>query len=94
MLPVQIPFVKPKLRVREGETVARGDALFHDKRNPRVRFLAPGGGTVETIDFGARRVIRKIVIRLGDPEPAVAFDALAEGGEGLVQALLPYMNKV
>ena len=79
VLPEHIPFIKPKLMVKEGDTVFLGTPLFHDKRKPRVRFLSPGGGGVEAIAYGPRRVIRKIVIRLDETEAAESFARFDEG---------------
>jgi len=67
-LPKRIPFVKPRLLVKEGASVNIGSVLFEDKRNPDVKFLSPGGGTIEKIHFGKRRVIEQIVIDLHDEE--------------------------
>lgn len=78
-LPEHIPFIKPKLAVKEGDAVSVGTPLFHDKREPRVRFLSPGGGVIEAIEFGPRRVIRRIVIRLAETEAAESFQRFAEG---------------
>jgi Na+-transporting NADH:ubiquinone oxidoreductase subunit A len=79
VLPERISFVKPKLMVKEADAVSIGTPLFHDKRHPRVRFLSPGGGVVEAIEFGPRRVIRKIVIRLDETEAADSFPPFDEG---------------
>ena len=46
-LPERIPFVKPRLAVKEGDTVKIGSILFADKRNPHVKFLSPGGGSIQ-----------------------------------------------
>ena len=74
MVPEQIPFVKPRLLVEEGDSVSIGTPLFEDKRNTRIRFLSPGGGRVKRIVFGPRRIIRQIVIALDKDEPCEAFD--------------------
>ncbi len=74
MLPERIPFIKPRLLIDEGASVAIGTPLFEDKRDSRVRFLSPGGGQVTRIVFGPRRVIRQIVIELDSDEPGVRFD--------------------
>ena len=63
VLPEQIPFIRPRLAVKEGDRVAVGDLLFTDKTNPRIKFLSPGGGHVEAIHYGPRRVLREVVIR-------------------------------
>ncbi|BBO83030.1 Na(+)-translocating NADH-quinone reductase subunit A [Desulfosarcina ovata subsp. sediminis] len=74
MVPKQIPFIKPRLLVKEGDAVRIGTPLFEDKRNPRIRFLSPGGGTVTRIAFGPRRVIEAVVITLDDEEFSESFD--------------------
>ncbi len=93
LLPERIPFVKPRLKVKCGEKVKIGSALFEDKRNPDIRFLSPGGGEVVEIDYGPRRVVRKIVVRLEGEEEFEDFSHLTEGAplktsrEGLVEAM-------
>jgi Na+-transporting NADH:ubiquinone oxidoreductase subunit A len=77
-VPSQLPFVKPRLKVKEGDAVALGDVLFEDKRNPEVKFLSPGGGRVAAVNFGERRVIREIVIDLDSEEDQVAFENLTD----------------
>ena len=74
VLPEKIPFIKPRLKVQVNERVNVGTPLFEDKRNPDIKFLSPGGGEVVRIDFGPRRVIREIVIRLDDNEKHEVFD--------------------
>ncbi|MFO7714599.1 4Fe-4S dicluster domain-containing protein [Desulfosarcina sp.] len=74
MAPAQIPFVKPRLLVEEGDSVSIGSPLFEDKRNPRIRFLSPGGGRITRIAFGPRRVIHQIVIAVDKDEPCRVFD--------------------
>jgi len=76
-LPEKLPFVKPRLHVKEGDTVQIGSVLFEDKRRPAVKFLSPGGGSVARIRFGKRRVIKEIVIDLDVQEERVFFRALA-----------------
>lgn len=61
-VPEKIPYIKPRLKIAEGDTVKIGTLLFEDKRNPAFRFLSPAGGTIRQIEFGPRRVIRAIVI--------------------------------
>jgi Na+-transporting NADH:ubiquinone oxidoreductase subunit A len=74
LLPRRIPHVKPRLLVESGDRIALGSPLIEDKRNPSVRFMSPGGGEVEEIKFGSRRVITRIVVRLDDEEQQVVRD--------------------
>ena len=41
--------MKPTMAVHEGDSVAVGQLLFEDKRNPGVRYTSPGSGTVVAI---------------------------------------------
>ncbi|MGD9364924.1 MAG: 4Fe-4S dicluster domain-containing protein [Desulfobacteraceae bacterium] len=61
-LPEKIPYIKPRLKVAEGDVVQIGSLLFEDKRNPEFQFLSPAGGVVRRIQFGPRRVVEAIVI--------------------------------
>ena len=74
LVPDRIPFIKPRLLVEEGDSVAIGSPLFEDKRDPRIRFASPGGGIVSRIVFGLRRVILEIVITLDKEERCESFD--------------------
>ena len=78
LLPERIPYVKPRLAVKEGDAVKIGSILFEDKRNPEVKFLSPGGGRIQRIVFGKRRVIREIIIKLDEKEEREQFEAYAE----------------
>lgn len=77
-LPERIPFVKPRLAVKEGDRVKIGSILFEDKRNPDVKFLSPGGGSIQQINFGKRRVIKEIIIKLDGEEKRELFETYAE----------------
>ncbi len=67
--------MKPTMLVQEGDRVKLGQPLFNDKKNPRVCYVAPGAGIVESIHRGARRVFQSLVIRLeGDEE--ITFNAV------------------
>jgi len=74
LLPRRIPHVIPRLLVDTGERVAIGSPLIEDKRNPAIRFMSPGGGLIERIAYGPRRVITRIVVRLDDEEDRVLRD--------------------
>ncbi|MDX1404104.1 MAG: Na(+)-translocating NADH-quinone reductase subunit A [Woeseiaceae bacterium] len=73
------PGLRPGLAVQVGERVRLGQTLFTDKRDPRVRFTAPGSGEVVAINRGARRALLSVVIRVhgDDEESFAAFDAQA-----------------
>jgi Na+-transporting NADH:ubiquinone oxidoreductase subunit A len=81
-LPERIPFIKPKVIVEQGDRVRIGSTLFIDKRNPGIRFLSPGCGKIEKINYGPRRVIKEIIIQIDDIEESVEFDVTKFSGNG------------
>ena len=66
LFPNEFRGVKPKLMVGEGDQVKVGSPLFFDKTKPEVRWASPISGTVETIQFGPRRILEKIEIKALD----------------------------
>lgn len=78
LTPCKVPFVKPKLMVKQGDLVKTGSPVFFDKRDPEIRFLSPGSGVVKEIVYGKRRVISKILIEL-DGEDQETFEKIEEG---------------
>ena len=61
--PSVIPNIKPKLLVKEGESVKIGDVLFHDKKHPELTFRSPASGSVSKISFGHRRALIELRIK-------------------------------
>ena len=51
VLPSSIPYIKPKLLVKEGDVVKEGTPLFYDKDCSEVRFVSPGSGVISKIDW-------------------------------------------
>lgn len=70
--------VKPKLLVNEGDTVQIGSPLFFDKTKPDVKWASPANGTVKTIQFGARRIIEKIEIKVNGSESIIGQSFTSE----------------
>jgi len=75
--PIEFRGVKPKLMVNEGDTVLIGSPLYFDKTKPNVKWASPANGTISTIQFGARRVIEKIEIKVEGTE-AVSSQTLSQ----------------
>lgn len=82
VMPDRIPFIKPRLKVRTGDTVRIGSPLFFDKRMPDLVYRSPGAGTVSDIRFGPRRVVTHIVIDLDGAEDAEPLPGAAVGPGG------------
>lgn len=64
------PGMKPSMRVEEGQTVQRGQALFEDRKTPGVLHTSPGAGRVIAINRGGKRAFLSLVIELSDGERA------------------------
>lgn len=60
--------MRPTLHVDEGDSVARGQLVFEDKKTPGVRFTAPAAGKIVAINRGEKRVFQSLVIELSEPE--------------------------
>ena len=69
--------LKPTMAVRVGDNVRLGQLLFTDKKNPLVRYTAPGSGRVVAINRGDRRVFRSLVIEL-EGEVEETFESFSD----------------
>ena len=93
-LPNQIPLIRPRLLVKPNDAVKLGTPLVEDKGNPNLKLLSPGGGEVADIQYGPRRVIEAIVIKIAPDEPYVEFPVIDEtwisgmGREEIIDALM------
>lgn len=69
----EFPGIKPKALVKEGTRVTTGQPLFLDKRDRKTTWCSPATGTVESVEFGARRFLVRITVRV---EPKDEFFAV------------------
>ena len=65
--------MKPKVVVKEGDTVKVGDALFVDKTHPEVKFVSPVSGTVALVERGERRKVMSVRVDADGKQEAVSF---------------------
>ena len=56
--------MKPKMHVKVGDTVKRGQLLFEDRKTEGVLYTSPAAGTVAAINRGAHRALQSVVIEL------------------------------
>ena len=61
--PVDFHGLKPKLCVKEGQSVLAGDSLFFDKDFEKMQFVSPVSGKIEKIIRGKKRKLLEIVIK-------------------------------
>lgn len=60
--------MKPTMAVKVGDRVKLGETLFTDKKNPKIRYVAPGAGVVSAINRGQKRMLLSVVIDLDGDE--------------------------
>jgi Na+-transporting NADH:ubiquinone oxidoreductase subunit A len=65
--PSDFHLITPKMVVKEGEKVQAGETVFYSKKNEDIKFVSPVSGTLTTIERGAKRVIKEILIE-ADPQ--------------------------
>jgi Na+-transporting NADH:ubiquinone oxidoreductase subunit A len=71
---MDIPYIRPKLLVKENEQVKTGTPLFFDKRDDTIQYVSPGTGTIKKILFGERRRLQEVVIALDTAEEFIQFE--------------------
>ena len=77
--PHDIAGIKPRLMVAEGAAVKRGTPLCYDKRNEALRVTSPAGGVVESIVYGPRRSLEKLVIKVDAQEQVESYTRYQKG---------------
>ena len=63
--------VVPKLILKEGDTVKRGQPIFYSKSNERIKFVSPASGIIEKIYRGDRRKILEIIIKTNKDDNSI-----------------------
>ena len=81
--------VKPKIVVKEGETVKAGDALFVDKLHPEVKFASPVSGKVTLVERGERRKVLSIQVEADATQQYADFGTgVPADGKKVLETLL------
>lgn len=91
LMPDDFTGMKPKVLVKEGETVKVGDALFVDKNLPEVKFVAPVSGKVALVERGERRKVLSVRIEADEKQQYVDFgkkDLAQMTGDAVKETLL------
>lgn len=71
--PKEFTGVKPRLDVKEGDTVKQGSVLFRDKKNEAFKFRSPAAGRVQSIVIGARRSLDAVVVETSEVSETETF---------------------
>lgn len=75
LCPNEFRGMKPKLAVKEGDSVKVGSPLFVDKKQKEIQFVSPASGTVSQIKYGPRRVIEEVVVSASKETEYETFDS-------------------
>lgn len=86
--PDDFPGLKPKVDVKEGETVLAGAPLMHDKNHEEIKLVSPVSGSVKAIVRGDRRKVLRIEIETDDLQQTRQFDVAGELSSENVMRLL------
>lgn len=65
--------IKPKIVVKIGDEVSRGQELFFDKNNSNIKFVSTENGIVSDIVYGERKKLERIEIAIKENEKAIEF---------------------
>ncbi|MEK9613715.1 MAG: NADH:ubiquinone reductase (Na(+)-transporting) subunit A, partial [Flavobacteriaceae bacterium] len=85
----------PKLLVKEGAVLQKGQAVFFSKTDPRIKFVSPIAGTLKAIQRGAKRKIEKIIIEESETQESLKYDVedwQSLGKDALISILLESGN--
>ena len=62
--PSNFHLIVPKMVVKVGDKVSKGDVVFHSKNDERIKFCSPEDGVIADIVRGAKRKIIEIIINV------------------------------
>ena len=74
IVPDDFSGIVPRLEKKEGEHVAAGEAVYHDKANEAIKVCSPVCGTVKEVRRGERRKIEAIIIEPDGGNDCAAID--------------------
>lgn len=75
--PSEFRGIKPKVVVKEGDTVQGGTPLFVSKNNPDHCFTSPVSGKIKEIKRGHKRVLEQIIVEADENNDQIKFKAHA-----------------
>ena len=63
----------PRMLVKEGDKVSKGQPIFHDKNDETILIVSPVSGKVKEIRRGAKRKILYVIIK-AEGDDVIKFD--------------------
>ena len=83
----------PRMEKKEGEHVAAGEPLYHDKNYEVIKVVSPVSGTVKEVRRGERRHIDAIIITPDGTDETITLDIKRPALEVLLQSGLWVMMR-
>ncbi len=83
----------PRMEKKEGEHIAAGEPLYHDKNYEAIKVVSPVSGTIKEVRRGERRHIDAIIITPDGTNDAVTLDAKRPAMEVLMESGLWVMMR-
>jgi Na+-transporting NADH:ubiquinone oxidoreductase subunit A len=80
--PSEFEGLKPRLKVKAGDTVKRGDVLFENKKNEKMVFRSPCCGSIKAVNLGARRFPVEVLIERAAEETSITFETYTRDSVG------------
>lgn len=94
VIPDDFNGITPRLDVKEGDAVKRGDKLFHDRQHADVAVTSPVSGKVKEVRRGERRKVEAVIIEASDKDEAKCFDVNVDAKSVLQESgLWAYMSQ-
>ena len=83
----------PRMEKKEGEHVAAGEPLYHDKNYEAIKVVSPVSGTVKEVRRGERRHIDAIIIAPDSGNDIVTHNIMGDAEQVLLQSGLWVMMR-
>ena len=83
----------PRMEKKEGEHVAAGEPIYHDKNHEAIKVVAPVSGTIKEVRRGERRHIDAIIIAPDGNGDSVTHNIMGDPEQVLMQSGLWVMMR-
>ena len=86
VIPDDFHGIIPRMEKKEGEHVAAGEPLYHDKNHEASKVVAPVSGTVKEVRRGERRHIDAIIIAPDGDKDSITHNIMGDAEQVLLQS--------
>ena len=86
VIPDDFHGIIPRMEKKEGEHVAAGEPLYHDKNHEAIKVVAPVSGTVKEVRRGERRHIDAIIIAPDGDKDSITHNIMGDAEQVLLQS--------